>query len=89
MPLAQVAAEVRDLGVPLLVVTGGEPLLQQEALSNLCGALPGLEIEVETNGTVVPRPALVARVARFNMSPKLENSGIRRGSGCARWRWTR
>ncbi len=58
-----------------LVVTGGEPLLQAEALSNLLATLTGWSVEVETNGTVVPPEALAGHVAQWNVSPKLENSG--------------
>lgn len=66
-----------------LVITGGEPLLQQEALAEL---LEGIHlkqaelnpsqhpyIEVETNGTVIPTVSLL--VSRWNVSPKLSNSG--------------
>lgn len=64
--------------VPLLVITGGEPLLQQNAL--IYGSedygWPTEEIEFETNGTVAPHLSLLRdeRVS-FNVSPKLENSG--------------
>lgn len=59
-----------------LVVTGGEPLLQQRHLRHLFAALPEtLTIEIETNGTVTPDPALCQRVNQWNVSPKLANSG--------------
>ncbi len=63
-----------------LVITGGEPLMQQEALvdylywfEEFYGFLPYLEIE--TNGTVVPYAYLLQRVPEWNVSPKLSNSG--------------
>jgi hypothetical protein len=34
-----------------------------------------LVLEVETNGTISPHPALLERVNQWNVSPKLENSG--------------
>ena len=58
-----------------LVVTGGEPLLQAPALAKLLALLPAMHIEIETNGTVAPPPALNALVHQYNVSPKLAHSG--------------
>lgn len=60
-----------------VVITGGEPLLQQAALASLCARLHsrGLRIEIETNGTIEPAPELATEVNQWNVSPKLENSG--------------
>jgi organic radical activating enzyme len=60
-----------------VVITGGEPLLQQDAVITLVGDLRrrGLRTEVETNGTIEPRPELAALIDQWNVSPKLENSG--------------
>src|SRR5947208_3253141 len=42
-----------------VVITGGEPLLQQPALVELVSALPPeRHVEVETNGTLSPVPEL-------------------------------
>jgi len=75
-----VAEQLAELGCAFLVVTGGEPMLQQRSLAHLVTLLPDLEVEVETNGTVVPHPELLAhrRRLRFNVSPKLPNSGVTR-----------
>jgi 7-carboxy-7-deazaguanine synthase len=73
-----VADRVRAMDVPMVVVTGGEPLLQQRALVPLLERLQGMRVEVETNGIHAPEPAFVERVDRFNVSPKLNNSGIER-----------
>ncbi len=59
-----------------LVITGGEPLLQQRKLHGVLLRLnPELPIEIETNGTVEPSAELLARVDQWNVSPKLANSG--------------
>jgi organic radical activating enzyme len=61
----------------MIVVSGGEPLLQQSALEELfrCARAVGLWIEVETAGTVALTTSVAADVSRFNVSPKLANSG--------------
>jgi 7-carboxy-7-deazaguanine synthase len=54
MTPVQVASEVLRTGVIHVCITGGEPLLQQEELLVLLPMLRdnGLEITIETNGTV-------------------------------------
>ena len=58
-----------------LVITGGEPLLQAPALARLLALLPHMHVEIETNGTVAPPPALDALIHQYNVSPKLAHSG--------------
>ena len=73
--------DVRDAvlayGCPHLVVTGGEPLLQQRDLAPLGAGLKdaGFYCEVETNGTILPVPELARSIDQWNVSPKLANSG--------------
>lgn len=73
---------VRSLGPKNVVITGGEPLLQQRALPALVGPLKdeGFTVEVETNGTIEPISDLLKSVDRWNVSPKLDGSGNNRVS---------
>jgi len=66
------------MAVDFVVITGGEPLLQQRHLVPLLQAIRarGWRIEIETSGTILPTPETVELVDRFNVSPKLANSGV-------------
>lgn len=64
-----------------LVITGGEPLLQQDQFRLLKVTLGNLlkaefRIEIETNGTILPTDETVTITDQFNVSPKLSNSGM-------------
>jgi 7-carboxy-7-deazaguanine synthase len=64
-----------------LVVTGGEPLLQEEALVSFFQTLEILIkkkpfIECETNGTIRPDTDFDYFISQYNVSPKLKNSGM-------------
>jgi organic radical activating enzyme len=60
--------------VPLVVITGGEPLLQSSALTVLIFELveAGYQVEVETNGTRPPLDPLVP--VDYRISPKLDHA---------------
>jgi len=59
-----------------VVITGGEPLLQQEALANVLSHVPpDVFVEIETNGTQLPLAELVQRVNQWNVSAKLSSAG--------------
>ncbi|MFQ5910918.1 MAG: 7-carboxy-7-deazaguanine synthase QueE [Thermoplasmata archaeon] len=77
LSLTEVEREIEGWGCSHIVVTGGEPLLQQTALVPLLSRLDdsGYFIEVETNGTIVPSSPLLDTVDQWNVSPKLSNSG--------------
>lgn len=79
MDAEAVAGHVRALGPRAVVVTGGEPLAQQAGLVALCDALgDDFTVDIETNGTLVPKPALAVRLHTLVVSPKLANSGVDR-----------
>jgi organic radical activating enzyme len=71
-------SRIRALPSEGVVVTGGEPLLQADAVAALADAIkrgdPGRRIEMETNGTIAPG-ALATRIDLFVVSPKLAHSG--------------
>ncbi len=74
--VAALSARLNSARTRRLVLTGGEPLLQQRGLVTLLSHIPAnVFVEVETNGTVAPRPELLARVDQWNVSPKLSNGG--------------
>lgn len=77
---ADAARRVLAFDCPRVVLTGGEPLLQQDAFLELIrivrAAAPDCVVEVETNGTIQPAGAFASEVSQFNVSPKLANSGM-------------
>jgi 7-carboxy-7-deazaguanine synthase len=77
MPLEDVEKEILRHDCKCLVLTGGEPMLQQSRFVPLLEHLKNKKffIEVETNGTIVPNPRLVTLVDYWSISPKLNNSG--------------
>ena len=91
VPLHELTAFLLDQCPGLVVVTGGEPLIQHKLLERLFlevdqraaeraeppwpEAGGRLSIEVETNGTIRPVAGLAARVNQWNVSPKLRSSG--------------
>lgn len=79
MSIADVVDRLTGMDVDLVVITGGEPLLQQRRLIPLLRAATerGWAIEVESNGTIAPLPEVTMAVTRFNVSPKLLGSGVR------------
>lgn len=79
MAPAEVAERVLAYGCDRVVLTGGEPLLQQgdwvEVMDAVRKVRPETAFEVETNGTLVPSAEFDARISQYNVSPKLADSG--------------
>lgn len=72
-----------DVDVNEVVLTGGEPLLQQHK-PEWAGLLRYLRsrdifIGVETNGTIAPNEVTATLVDHFSISPKLPNAGAHKG----------
>lgn len=67
---------------PLLVITGGEPMLQQRALTELLLLMGGsCDVQIETNGTIAPRCEFTRYVNQFVVSPHLPSSaGVMKGA---------
>ena len=79
--LRQIAELVKGTGIRNIVITGGEPLLQQVQLAELMSNtfFENMEIEFETNGSMpllpVMKDLLKRRRVTFTISPKLADSG--------------
>jgi organic radical activating enzyme len=74
---AEVERRLDALECPHLVITGGEPLLQQAEIAPLASSLQnrGWYVEVETNGTIAPEAEMAEAVSQWNVSPKTGSSG--------------
>ena len=73
----EIERRVRAFDCTHVVITGGEPMLQQADLEPLVESLAadGYTFEVETNGTIVPNPGMLRHIGQWNVSPKLRTSG--------------
>ncbi len=80
MSIKSIVDHFREMNPPMMVITGGEPMLQAKKLPELMTALineiPALtRIEIETAGTIWNDEVADFPFVWFNVSPKLENSG--------------
>lgn len=83
IPIEEVESKIRTFGIKHVVVTGGEPMLQQSQIVPLLHELKATNdrcedhfyVEVETNGTIRPSEDMLSLVDQWNVSPKLESSG--------------
>jgi 7-carboxy-7-deazaguanine synthase len=72
---SELSEEISSYPSKHLVVTGGEPLLYQQELSQtIQDYFPEYFVEVETNGTLTPNGQLGMSVNQWIVSPKLSNS---------------
>jgi 7-carboxy-7-deazaguanine synthase len=73
----EVAAQALACDPSVVVISGGEPLLQQNSPGwpALLDALDGYEVGVETNATILPTEDTLKRISWVTVSPKLAHSG--------------
>ena len=79
MSVPEIAVAIQKHRCKNIVLTGGEPLLQQKELVGLMALLKNKNyfFEIETNATLLPSKELDGLVDQYNCSPKLKNSGNR------------
>ncbi len=65
--------EIKKYNCQHLVITGGEPFLQQDKIKSFMEKLPGYTAEIETNGSLENEIDEV--LDQINCSPKTRNSG--------------
>lgn len=76
----EIASIVRSYPCRRVVLTGGEPLLQEAELISFMKKLreDGEEwfFEIETNGTILPSASFLEMISQMNISPKLSSTGM-------------
>jgi MoaA/NifB/PqqE/SkfB family radical SAM enzyme len=85
--LASIVDQAADLGVSVIVIAGGEPLVRQEEIFRMARAHPRVLFPLFTNGLLIDE-ALAGTIARCkNIVPVIsfegfrEDTDLRRGSG--------
>ena len=76
LPIEKVIEKIKQFEPKHIVITGGEPLIQQNDIASLLSKL-GADyfVEVETDCTIIPNSAMLEHVNHWNVSPKTSNSG--------------
>lgn len=72
--IMDIVVAVNPMRVKRLVITGGEPMLQQQHFPEI-HRLTECLLDVETNGTRMPTPEAIEAVDMFVVSPKLTFAG--------------
>lgn len=77
---SEIAERVLEFPCDRAVLTGGEPLLQQDGFLDVIHHVrkerPDYQFEVESNATRMPSAAFYEAINQFNLSPKLSNAGM-------------
>lgn len=75
----EIIEKVYEANQESIVITGGEPLMQQNAVISLIKGLreknPDYHAEIETAGTILIKDELLELLDQINCSPKIANSG--------------
>ncbi|MFA5267206.1 MAG: radical SAM protein [Methanoregula sp.] len=85
--LASVVSQAAELGVSIIVIAGGEPLVRQEEILALAKAHPRILFPVFSNGLLIDESMAAAIAACRNIVPVIsfegfrEDTDARRGSG--------
>ena len=85
--LASVVDQAAELGVSIIVIAGGEPLVRQEEIFRMAKAHPTTLFPVFTNGLLIDETMAAAIAACRNIVPVLsfegfrEETDMRRGNG--------
>jgi len=78
-----IVANVSSYNCNNIILTGGEPMVQQKDLISLLELFKDTSnhytFEVETNGTIIPLDGFERHIDQFNVSIKLSNSGVKYG----------
>ena len=73
-------SKILGMQVPFVVISGGEPLLQQKKAgwADLLAKFKEemIDVHIETNGTITPNLVSLQRIAHFSISPKLTSAKV-------------
>ena len=76
IPIEKVIEKIKEFEPKHIVITGGEPLIQQNDIALLLSKLgDDYFVEVETDCTIIPDSVMLEHVNHWNVSPKTSNSG--------------